>query len=153
VIPASVMCPSSMTMITSQVQRSASPQMQPQIDRLLLARPCSSSPLEFPAPTMEASSPLPVKKALRHQFLPDFNSGKDRFLREAMFGPENPRQSGRPGLLAGPAGLDTTLPGFGPFGTTGHHCFNTNSPAYRLGRLEDAVTRLSHLSVPTSVLI
>ena len=70
------------------------------------------------------------EKALREQFLPDFNSGKDRFLREAMFGPEHPRQSGRPGLLAGPTGLDTSLPGFGPFGTTGHHCFNPNSPAY-----------------------
>ena len=70
------------------------------------------------------------EKALRDQFLPDFNSGRDRFLREAMFGPEHPRQSGRPGLLAGPAGLDTSLPGFGPFGTTGRHCFNTNSPAY-----------------------
>ena len=70
------------------------------------------------------------ERAVRDQFLPDFNSGHDKFLREAMFGPEHPRRSGREGLLAGAQGLDADLPGFGPFGTAGHHCFNTTSPAY-----------------------
>ena len=34
------------------------------------------------------------EKVLRDQFLPEFNSGSDKFLREAMFGPERPRKSG-----------------------------------------------------------
>lgn len=54
----------------------------------------------------------------------------DRYLREAMFGPEHPRKGGRDGLVPGEAGFDETLPGFGPFGTTGHHCFDENSPAF-----------------------
>ena len=44
----------------------------------------------------------------------------DRYLREAMFGPSHPRASGLAGLDA----LDTELPGFGPFGTAGRHCFD-----------------------------
>ena len=64
----------------------------------------------------------------RH-WLPDWK-GSDRYLREAMFGPEHPRQGGRAGLPAPPAGLDPTMPGFGPFGTAGCHCFDENNPAY-----------------------
>jgi hypothetical protein len=56
--------------------------------------------------------------------------GSDRYLREAMFGPEHPRQAGRSGLPAPPDGLDTELPGFGPFGTAGFHCFVEDHPAY-----------------------
>lgn len=70
------------------------------------------------------------EKALRDQFLPDYNAGPDKYLREAMFGPEHPRLSGAAGLQAGAAGLDTALPGFGPFGTAGRHCFDPGSPAY-----------------------
>ncbi len=55
--------------------------------------------------------------------------GADRYLREAMFGPSHPRASGRAGLQADAADLD--LPGFGPFGTAGVHCFDSNHPAYR----------------------
>jgi hypothetical protein len=62
-------------------------------------------------------------------WLPDWGSS-DRYLREAMFGPEHPRQSGRDGLASPPANVDTSLPGFGPFGTAGYHCFDENSPAY-----------------------
>jgi hypothetical protein len=51
----------------------------------------------------------------------------DQYLREAMFGPENPRASGTAGL----GELDMNLPGFGPFGTTGHHCFDENHPVYK----------------------
>ncbi len=63
------------------------------------------------------------------QWLPDWGSA-DRYLRETMFGPEHPRQSGRAGLQAVPAGLDAGLPGFGPFGTAGHHCFDEHSAAF-----------------------
>jgi glycosidase len=51
----------------------------------------------------------------------------DRYLREAMFGPEHPRASGTNGLH----NLDTDLPGFGPFGTAGQHCFDENNRVYR----------------------
>ena len=55
--------------------------------------------------------------------------GNDRYLRETLFGPLHPRASGRAGLAAG--GLDPDLPGFGPFGTAGAHCFDTGFEAYR----------------------
>jgi glycosidase len=51
----------------------------------------------------------------------------DQFLREAMFGPEHPRASGTDGLHE----PDMSLPGFGPFGTAGHHCFDKNHPVYK----------------------
>jgi glycosidase len=60
------------------------------------------------------------------QWLPDWLRS-DRYLREAMFGPVHPRQKGRRGLEAA---LDPNLPGFGTFGTAGHHCFDEQSPAY-----------------------
>jgi glycosidase len=63
------------------------------------------------------------------KWLPEWGTS-DRYLREAMFGPEHPRQSGRGGLQSPPAGLDVELPGFGPFGTAGQHCFDERSPAY-----------------------
>jgi len=71
------------------------------------------------------------EKAVRG-FLPDFrpDTRADEFLREAMFGPEHPRGAGRAGLAAGGAGLDPGLPGFGPFGTAGHHSFNPRAAAY-----------------------
>jgi glycosidase len=73
----------------------------------------------------------PEEEAVRY-VLPDFNrdTETDRYLREAMFGPEHPRCTGRAGLVAGDDGLDKDLPGFGPFGTTGHHCFNPNAAPY-----------------------
>jgi glycosidase len=67
-------------------------------------------------------------EASERTFLPNFK-GSDRYLREAMFGPLHPRLSGRPGLP--PAAVDLTLPGFGPFGTAGAHCFDPDFPAYR----------------------
>jgi glycosidase len=67
------------------------------------------------------------------QFLPDFpgqvDKPSDRYLREAMFGPEHPRRNGAAGVP--PSSPDLNLPGFGPFGTAGHHCFDANHPAYR----------------------
>jgi len=66
-------------------------------------------------------------------FLPDFthDTGTDVFLREAMFGPTHPRKAGRAGLGDSEASRDRTRPGFGPFGTTGRHCFNPEAAAYR----------------------
>jgi glycosidase len=63
------------------------------------------------------------------RWLPDWK-GSDRYLREAMFGPEHPRRKGRDGLPGSGDGLDPDLPGFGPFGTAGQHCFDENHPAY-----------------------
>jgi glycosidase len=65
----------------------------------------------------------------RH-WLPDWK-GSDRYLREAMFGPANPRKAGRDGLASGPGGVADDLPGFGPFGTAGQHCFDEAHPAFR----------------------
>jgi len=59
-------------------------------------------------------------------WLPEWKSS-DRYLREAMFGPEHPRRGGRDSLLPT---VDTDLPGFGPFGTAGRHCFDEQSAAF-----------------------
>lgn len=61
--------------------------------------------------------------------IPDWGR-KDTFLREALFGPKHPRKSGSAGLPSAAAGVDDTLPGFGPFGTAGHHCFDEENPVY-----------------------
>jgi hypothetical protein len=57
----------------------------------------------------------------------------DRYLREAMFGPRFPRAHGRAGVpgIGGGNGLDHELPGFGPFGTAGAHCFDPTHPLYQ----------------------
>jgi glycosidase len=65
------------------------------------------------------------------QWLPEWG-GHDRYLREAMFGPRFPRAEGRAGIpgVGGGDGLDHELPGFGPFGTAGTHCFDPGYPLY-----------------------
>lgn len=63
------------------------------------------------------------------KWLPEWGRS-DRYLREAMFGPAHPRKRGRDGLVSAPDGSDTSLPGFGPFGTAGHHCFDEANPVY-----------------------
>jgi glycosidase len=68
-------------------------------------------------------------EASEQKWLPNWGSN-DAYLRETMFGPEHPRLSGLAGLAAGATGLDIAIPGFGPFGTTGAHCFNPSAPAY-----------------------
>lgn len=60
------------------------------------------------------------------KWLPGWKTS-DQYLREAMFGPEHPRASGTAGLHE----LDMDLPGFGPYGTAGHHCFDENHPVYK----------------------
>ena len=65
-------------------------------------------------------------------FLPGWKGGDhaDRYLREAMFGPRHPRCAGLEGVP--PDGsLDPELPGFGPFGTAGAHCFDPDFATYR----------------------
>jgi glycosidase len=57
-----------------------------------------------------------------------------RYLREAMFGPEHPFKHGADG-----SSLDLGLPGFGPFGTSGHHCFNPDHPLYK------RISRMAHV--------
>src|SRR6266511_2233715 len=68
-------------------------------------------------------------EASERMWLPDWGRS-DRYLREAMFGPAHPRKHGRDGLAPFPDGLDTSLPGFGPFGTAGRHCFDEANPVY-----------------------
>lgn len=62
-------------------------------------------------------------------WLENFGSN-DRYLRETLFGGDHPRKDGVQGLDSMPDPFDQNLPGFGPFGTVGHHCFDHNSPAY-----------------------
>ena len=81
------------------------------------------------------------------RWLPNWK-GSDCYLREAMFGPAHPRKAGRDGLAATPAGLDPELPGFGPFGTAGQHCFDETYPTFRrmaaLAELRAALPALRH---------
>jgi len=60
----------------------------------------------------------------------DPNNYGDRYLREAMFGPVYPRADATHDLDTQVAQEDPNLPGFGPFGTAGKHCFDPDSPAY-----------------------
>jgi glycosidase len=71
--------------------------------------------------------PEPSERA----FLPGWKGGDhaDRYLRETMFGPLHPKLSGLAGIP--PAGVDESLPGFGPFGTAGAHCFDADFATYR----------------------
>jgi len=61
----------------------------------------------------------------------DGSNHGDRFLREAMFGPEHPRARHDQDVPTQIRETDARLPGFGPFGTFGVHAFDTSSPAYR----------------------
>lgn len=63
------------------------------------------------------------------RFLPNWGES-DRYLREAMFGPEHPLRSGKDGLLNSDDRIDKSMPGFGPFGSAGYHCFDEKHPAY-----------------------
>jgi glycosidase len=54
----------------------------------------------------------------------------DRYLRECLFGPDHPRAKHTRSLAEQLSGVDKDLPGFGPFGVAGKHCFDTTSPAF-----------------------
>lgn len=85
------------------------------------------------------------EKSERDRYLPDYNVGDpppDKYLREAMFGPAHPRKHGTDGQGSTAEAFDSTLPGFGPFGTVGAHCFNVAAPAYvRVAALIDVRKR------------
>jgi glycosidase len=61
----------------------------------------------------------------------------DRYLREAMFGPEHPRKPGPAGIPAAgddpddPSLFDENEPGFAAFGAPGKHLFDRNSLSYK----------------------
>ncbi len=67
---------------------------------------------------------------LKNEGWNDGNNHGDRYLREAMFGPEHPRSSHDNDLHSQINDRDLSLPGFGPFGTAGSHCFDPDSPSY-----------------------
>jgi len=67
-------------------------------------------------------------EASMRKWLPEWGRS-DRYLREAMFGPVHPRSSGRSGIPED--GLDSSLPGFGAFGTSGRHCFDEAHPVFQ----------------------
>ncbi|WAC13560.1 alpha-amylase family glycosyl hydrolase [Dyadobacter pollutisoli] len=67
----------------------------------------------------------------------------DKYLRESMFGPAHPRANSTEDIEDQVMLQDETLPGFGPFGTSGKHCFDQSSPAYiRISSL--CKTRAAH---------
>jgi glycosidase len=75
----------------------------------------------------------PAQSQLRYLTAEGWNQSDnyaDRYLREAMFGPEHPRASHRDPLDTQLAERNVSLPGFGPFGTAGQHLFDQDSPSY-----------------------
>ncbi|MEO6789989.1 MAG: alpha-amylase family glycosyl hydrolase [Ornithinibacter sp.] len=91
------------------------------------------------------------------------SQGRDRYLREAMFGPCHPRRSGRAGIPSGGAGqspndeslFDDRLPGFGPLGTCGYDGFSESrwfeaTRALLWLRRESSVLRRGAASVLTT---
>lgn len=70
-----------------------------------------------------------VQYLLEHGWNDPGNYG-DRYLREAMFGPEHPRADFNQDLATQVSETDPARPGFGPFGTAGKHGFDPDSPAY-----------------------
>lgn len=75
----------------------------------------------------------PSNSQIQYLISEGWNNGNnfgDRYLREAMFGPEHPRADYNQDLDTQVQMQDRAYPGFGPFGTTGKHCFDTQSPAY-----------------------
>ena len=72
------------------------------------------------------------------------NNWADRYLREAMFGPEHPRADVHPaGRRTGPR-TGESLPGFGPFGTAGRHAFDTPARATSASLAALCATRATH---------
>ncbi|MGH7834810.1 MAG: alpha-amylase family glycosyl hydrolase, partial [Candidatus Binatia bacterium] len=75
----------------------------------------------------------PAQSQLQFVLAEGWNNGSnhgDRYLREAMFGPDHPRTDFRQDLNTQIQMQDAAFPGFGPFGTAGKHCFDSQSPAY-----------------------
>ncbi len=96
---------------------------------LTLGIPCIYSGSE-----LGLTGPEPVER----QWLPNWKRS-DAYLREALFGPEHPLKDGLSGLPDQGNRLDEALPGFGPCGTAGHHCFDEENPVFKG---YSAITRL-----------
>ncbi|MFZ5425679.1 MAG: alpha-amylase family glycosyl hydrolase [Thermodesulfobacteriota bacterium] len=62
------------------------------------------------------------------KWLPADYGSSDRYLRETMFGADHPLMSGVGGISGQ---TDNSLPGFGPCGTVGSHCFDRDFHVYR----------------------
>lgn len=69
----------------------------------------------------------------------------DRYLREAMFGPEHPRPDAAAHSMDEQLSGTDPLPGFGPCGTVGHECFDPQHPAFV--RIQAAITLRQRESV------
>jgi len=83
----------------------------------------------------------PAQTQLR--WIPEWKKS-DRYLREAMFGAEHPREGHNHDITTQLTNLDPDLPAFGAFGVTGKHVFDTGSPSYiRMAAL--CKTRADHL--------
>ena len=65
----------------------------------------------------------------QQHWCPDWG-GSDRYLREAMFGPEHPRPDARSNSMKAQLTELDPLPGFGPCGTVGFECFDPKHPAF-----------------------
>jgi len=94
----------------------------------------------------------PAESQLQYVRAEGWNDGGnhgDRYLREALFGPEHPRaHHEHHDLEAQTTTEDSSLPGFGAFGTAGKHCFDPTSPAYvRIASL--CRTRAEHIVLRT----
>jgi hypothetical protein len=74
----------------------------------------------------------PAHSQLRYLTAENWGGGDfaDRYLREAMFGPDHPRVVHDRPLSEQLQEVHMTLPGFGAFGTAGSHVFDTTSPSY-----------------------
>jgi glycosidase len=83
--------------------------------------------------------------------------GGDRYLREAMFGPQHPRRAGRAGRPTkgmnpdDPRLFDPDLPGFGPGGSAGVQVFDAGSPWYQ-GIAALAEARRDHTVLATGAI-
>lgn len=105
---------------------------------LTLGIPCIYSGSE-----LGLSGPEPAER----QWLPNWKRS-DVYLREALFGPEHPRKDGLAGLPGKDSPYDEALPGFGPFGTSGYHCFDEKNPVFRgysaIARLRQSMPALRY---------
>ena len=115
---------SSTTTTTSSARRSASRPRPRPTTRSWPAVALQLFTLGIPCVYYGTEQALAGPERSEREWLPGWKSS-DHYLREAMFGPAQslPTRARRPDA-------GSVLPGFGPFGTVGHHCFDPSSPAY-----------------------
>ncbi|MFI6296504.1 alpha-amylase family glycosyl hydrolase [Nonomuraea sp. NPDC050790] len=87
------------------------------------------------------TGPEPSEREWLHPSWGTRDKSGDRHLREAMFGAEHARKAGAAGVPGagvdpGDPGLfDADVPGFGPFGTSGHHVFDRDGRVFQQVRM------------------